>query len=111
VTSQHEDWTPHLGPLPGLQFKWGLNGETGEFTIWDVSGPGDGYPSHDTYLATAWGRPPSFDSDLVGMVLVDEETVQVMSLGSAEPPPAPAVEWAKRCYPTRDLQLGPIAPS
>ena len=59
--TESEDWTPDLGPPSGDQYKWGLNGDTGELTIWEVSGPGDGFPSHDTYLATAWGRRPRYD--------------------------------------------------
>ena len=41
MTSDSHFWEEFQPPFSGRQFKWGLNGETGEFTIWEVSGPGD----------------------------------------------------------------------
>lgn len=53
-----DDWEPNLTASgAGARWKWGYNGETDETTIWEVSGPGDGFPSHGAYLEAAWGRP------------------------------------------------------
>ena len=40
------------------QFKWGWNEASGA-VVWPVAGPGDGFPSHDAFLSSAWGRAPS----------------------------------------------------
>lgn len=63
-----DDWTP-VSPDPDTtQLKWGFNAETGEVTIWEVAGPGDGFPSHHAYLTTAWGREPRHaKGDIVGI--------------------------------------------
>jgi len=64
-------WAPLLSrenDRETTQFKWGLRAGGIEPTIWEVSGPGDGFPSHHTYLATAWGREPSTDAgDVLGI--------------------------------------------
>jgi hypothetical protein len=60
------DWAPSLASN-AMQLKWGFNGETGEVTVWEVAGPGDGFPSHRAYLTTAWGRAPQgTQGDVVG---------------------------------------------
>lgn len=65
----NDGWSSDLTPDPdATQLKWGLNGETGEVTAWEVAGPGDGFPSHNAYLTTAWGRAPRVeDGDIVGV--------------------------------------------
>ena len=63
-----DEWAPDFAPDPETtQLKWGFNGATGEVTVWEVAGPGDGFPSHNAYLTTAWGRGPRTDKgDIVG---------------------------------------------
>ena len=101
-----EDWTPQLDPLEGDQYKWGLNGDTGQLTIWEVGGPGDGFPSHDTYLATAWGRRPHHDSrDVLGYATVrGEGDVLLVAYQSAELPPE-LIRWAEATFPGRPVAL------
>jgi hypothetical protein len=49
-------------------FKWGWNAETGEATVWRVTGGPDGPPIHEAHLTEAWGRPPSWSAgDLLGV--------------------------------------------
>jgi hypothetical protein len=97
------EWEPHLEPSEGDGFKWALNGETGEFTIWPVRGLGDGYPSHDTYLATAWGRPPRPPGDLLGYASIDEETIEFVTYYGA-PLPEQARQWARQQFPRHALK-------
>ena len=105
MSDQSEDWTPQLGPLEGDLFKWGLDGETGEFTVWEVGGPGDGLPTHVTYLETAWGRPPQYDGrDVLGYLLADEQGVLLVAYQEAEVP-VEAVRWAEARFPGHALRF------
>ena len=88
--------TPQLGPLEGDWFKWGLDRETGEFTVWEVGGPGDGLPTHNAYLESAWERSLGYDGrDVLGYVLVDDDGVLVVVYQESEVP-AEAVPGHRR---------------
>lgn len=65
---ENDEWAPGVTPDPeATPLKWGYNGGTGAVTVWEVAGPGDGYPSHQAYLTTAWGRAPRrAEGDVVG---------------------------------------------
>jgi hypothetical protein len=103
--TEPDDWTPQLDSPAGDQFKWGLNGDTGQLTIWEVAGPGDGFPSHETYLATAWGRRPRFDGqDVLGYALADQGTVLLVAY-QQQPVPAELHEWAKTTFPGLQLRF------
>ena len=54
-----EEWLADLSePDPDAKrFKWGWNENDGE-VVWEVGGPGDGWPAHADQLMTAWGREP-----------------------------------------------------
>ena len=97
------EWAPDLEGSAGPSFKWGLNGDSGEFTVWDVSGPGDGFPSHRTYLATAWGRSIRHDRDILGFATVEGSTVALTVYGEATVPDE-AFGWARRQFPDKDVQ-------
>jgi hypothetical protein len=108
--TEGQKWAPELGPPAGDQYKWGVNGETGELTIWEVSGPGDGFPSHETYLATAWGRRPRYDgADIFGAVAVEEARVGIRVYRSGDGPggtdevPEPLLAWARETFPGREI--------
>ena len=65
-----QDWTPFLGPIDGTEYKWGINGASGELTIWQVGGPGDGHPDHLSVLSQRWGRDDLHQpGDLLGSCL------------------------------------------
>jgi hypothetical protein len=101
--TESEDWTPELGPPAGDQYKWGLDGDTGELTVWEVGGPGDGFPSHDTYLATAWGRRPRYDGrDQLGYAIVRDADVLLVAYQEAELPPK-LTHWAEAAFPGRPV--------
>lgn len=81
-----DDWTPRDEFESGIRLKWGLNGETGDLALWEVAGPGDGFPVHSEYLLARWGRPPHFDrGDLVGSVNGDGTNLSVLAYGAAVP--------------------------
>lgn len=98
-----DEWAPDLERPAGPSFKWGLNGDSGEFTIWEVSGPGDGFPSHDTYLATAWGRSIRHDRDILGYATVEASTVALTVYGE-QAVSDEAVDWARRQFPDKQVK-------
>lgn len=104
MTADEEDWTPQFGPWDGPEFKWGLNGETGAFTIWEVGGPGDGFPGHGEMLTPLWGRDDHRPGDQLGVVLVDAASVKIYAFYAGEVPPD-AVEWAKSQFPEHRLDI------
>jgi hypothetical protein len=85
------DWSPDPSPPPGRQFKWGLNGETGEFVVWEVGGPGDGFPSHADYLEPAWGRDVPSPLDTLGAAGI--EPSRIWLLATRNEVPAEAAAW------------------
>lgn len=74
-----DDWTPALEPDPSeRRFKWARNGQTGNVAIWEVAGPGDGFPNHRDYLLEAWGRDATVKSgDAVGSATQQDGRVSV----------------------------------
>ena len=106
MSGQSEDWTtPQFGRPAGDWFKWGLDRETGEFTVWEVGGPGDGLPTHSVYLESAWERSLGYDGrDVLGYVLVDDDGVLVVVYQESEVP-VEAVRWAETRFPGRPLRL------
>lgn len=89
-----EPWSP--------PFKWGFNGETGEFTIWEVGGPGDGFPSHVDYLEEAWGRQPRPDVDTMGHVDIKDDAIELQA-SSGSGLPRELVAWATANFPEHRL--------
>lgn len=98
-----DDWVPLLEQRPGLRFKWGLDGDSRALTIWEVSGPGDGFPAHATYLATAWGRSIRHDRDILGHVDVDDSVVFLAAYGNAAVPDE-LVGWARQRFPGKGVE-------
>ncbi len=49
-----DDWAPDHPPEVDAEYKWGLDADSGAFTIWSVSGPGDGLPTHNAHIAEVW---------------------------------------------------------
>jgi hypothetical protein len=87
---QDEDWAPDpIDDAGSGRWKWGWNRQTGEATIWEVGGPGDGFPSHDTYLTAAWGRRPHMaGGDVVGVAESDPPTLVIHAYYGADVPDA-----------------------
>lgn len=88
--NEADDWAPELVYHSGRgRWKWGWNRQTGEATIWEVAGPGDGFPSHDTYLRAAWGRRPQItNGDVVGFAQADPPTLLIHAYYGADVPDA-----------------------
>lgn len=84
-----DDWGLISEPVSddSTRFKWGWNGETGEVTVWEVAGPGDGFPSHHAYLSTAWGRAPRVGggADVVGFAEWQPPTLAIHAHGATLP--------------------------
>ena len=69
--------------------KWGWNAETGAATVWEVAGPGDGFPSHQSYLTAAWGRAPRVaGGDILGFAEWRPPTLAIYAYAGAELPDA-----------------------
>jgi hypothetical protein len=110
VTGDNEDWTPFLDEIDGTEFKWGLNGDTGELTIWQVGGPGDGHPDHRSVLSEVWGRDDLYQpGDLLGTSHVDQDAVKIFayrsSLTELRELPEPLLAWARETFPNHELKL------
>ncbi len=109
------DWEPASGDLRSGQFKWGWNEQTGE-VVWPVAGPGDGFPTHDAFLSSAWGRAPKPDAgDRLGRAhhfargeveAADNELVLVESYYGGEVP-AVVLEWFRREFPSAAVKVSP----
>ena len=106
-----QDWTPFLGEIEGTEFKWGLNGETGELTIWQVGGPGDGHPDHAGVLSEAWGRDDLYQpGDLLGTTYVDQNAVKILAHHCTELSdlPEPLLAWARESFPDHEIKLNQV---
>ena len=109
MSSGSDDWTPQLERPAGREFKWGIDGSTGELTVWEVGGPGDGLPAHGEVLTEAWGRDNHFrPGDLLGVIRVDADELTVSVYFVELPPevPAPLREWAKTVFPDHTVSTG-----
>lgn len=108
MSSGPDDWTPQLGQPDGREFKWGIDGSSGELTVWEVGGPGDGLPIHAEVLTNAWGRDDHYrPGDLLGAVWVESEQLTVV-VYFVEPPaevPPPLRDWASRTFPAHTVRL------
>ena len=95
-----DDWTPALEPDPfERRFKWARDGETGRVAIWEVSGPGDGFPTHRDYLLEAWGREARVDGgDEVGGATEKDGRVSVSAFYGANVP-REIVAWFRERFP------------
>jgi hypothetical protein len=96
------DWQPVVEISAGSHFKWGFDGQTGQFTIWEVSLVGDGLPTHDTYLNAAWGRSPQPPHDRLGTAAVEEDVVNFVVYYNARLP-RKAETWARQHFPQRTI--------
>jgi hypothetical protein len=84
-----DDWEPVLElAVEELRFKWGLNHETGEVSIWEVAGPGDGLPTHVDYLRDVWGREPRLAGDVLGCITGSSTSLMVVAYYDAAVPDA-----------------------
>jgi hypothetical protein len=106
-----EDWIPNLsGPDPGTErFKWGWNEAEGE-AVWEVGGPGDGWPAHAAGLMTAWGREPDLRrGDVLGTaehVAGRDFDPAVVSIQSYRAPvPDAIVAWFREAFPGAEIRL------
>jgi hypothetical protein len=105
VSNQHDDWSPQLEPINGDQFKWGLNGSTGELTIWEVGGPGDGFPSHQDELAAAWGRESLHQSgDILGSLTVGKAELTIVAYERSDAP-REVLLWALTHFPAHAVNV------
>jgi hypothetical protein len=97
-----EDWRPLLGrgnEPEATEFKWGLRAESTEPTVWEVSGPGDGFPTHNAYLATAWGREPKVAAgDQLGFASWQPPNLTIQAYYSRDVPKA-ILDWFREAYP------------
>ena len=108
TSSEPQDWTPFLDEIEGTEYKWGLNGETGELMIWQVGGPGDGHPDHISVLREAWGRDDLYQpGDLLGTSYVDQDAVKIFAYHSTELSdlPEPLLAWVRESFPNHELKL------
>jgi hypothetical protein len=104
VTDELDFSTINFGPLDGLEWKWGLNRD-GQLEIWEVGGPGDGFPSHGDQLEQAWGRPHDiFNGDIVGNAIITEQTVTITAYFTPEVPAA-VISWAQTRFPGHTIAL------
>lgn len=105
-TAADDRWDPQLGResgREGTQFKWGLRARDVDPTVWEVSGPGDGFPSHDTYLETAWGRMPSTAAgDMLGIATWEPPQLTIKTYYS-EDVPQPVRDAFREMFPTETL--------
>jgi hypothetical protein len=102
-----DEWVPEHTPpaAPNGRWKWGWNARTGEATVWEVGGPGDGFPSHDTYLTAAWGRHPQVaDGDVVGFAESDPPTLLVHSYVGSTVPDAVILAFRDR-FPNATIDI------
>jgi len=110
--TERQDWIPELEPSSGDEYKWAVDSETGELAVWEVGGPGDGFPTHDSHLEAAWGRGPRYDgTDILGVVTAREGKVEILiyssgagQSGTAEVP-VPLLAWAEQKFPGRQIVL------
>jgi hypothetical protein len=97
-----DEWLPFLGRgnEPGAtEFKWGLRAGSAEPTVWEVGGPGDGFPIHNAYLATAWGREPNVASgDQIGIASWQPPKLTIQAYYSRDVPKA-ILDWFREAYP------------
>jgi hypothetical protein len=96
-------WRPQLDHHLGRAFKWGLNGQNGALEVWEVHGPGDGFPSHQDRLQDLWGRSPTHPEDRLGVVHVNQHQVELAAYFSKAVPEA-AVSWARRTFPNHVIR-------
>lgn len=102
------DWALSKPRYP--DFKWGWSATEGE-VVWDVRGPGDGLPSHDQQLSTAWGREPgSSAGDLFGNAEyvrspAPEPDVVVIHAFYSAPVPEAVVHWFRAAFPDARVRL------
>jgi hypothetical protein len=105
VTTAPDDWTPQLGQPAGRAFKWGIDGSSGELTVWEVGGPGDGLPTHAEVLTKAWGRDDHYrPGDLIGTARIEDASVDLVVYATTDDGQRPAVpeqiiQWARASFP------------
>lgn len=103
VNNDDGDWTPQLEPREGREYKWGRDGQTGHLTIWEISGPGDGLPTHDEQLSKDWGRPDHYrPGDILGTAFISDDTVHITIYGAdsqSAQPPEQLLAWTHTNYP------------
>jgi hypothetical protein len=108
---QSEDnWLPVLGGASEGRFKWGWDRVHREAVVWSVSGPGDGLPSHDSFLTTAWGRRPSqTDGDTLGAAWLarvkEGEQELVIEAFQEKAVPENVVGWFRRERPDLPIRV------
>lgn len=103
-----DEWTPVLDfeRDNSTRLKWGLNSETREVTVWDVAGPGDGFPSHQSYLTAAWGRAPRVArGDVLGFAEWHPPTLAIHVYGGVELPEAVDVHF-RAAFPAARITIG-----
>jgi len=105
-STTEDDWVPILSRENDgetTRFKWGLRSGGTEPTVWEVTGPGDGYPSHHNYLAEAWGTEPKVASgDLFGVATWEPPEITIRAYYS-ENVPQPVIDWFRERYPAGAL--------
>jgi hypothetical protein len=83
------------------RFKWGWNAATGEATIGEVSGPGDGFPNHDEVLTPTWGRPAD-TRDAIGRAWWEPPSLTIECYYEPDVPDA-VIAWFRNRYPSADI--------
>ena len=99
------EWGPGLDSSAQLRLKWGYNHETADVTIWEVAGPGDGFPTHRDHLLQLWGREPRPEAgDTLGAATQHGESVLVAAYYGAPVPPA-LVDVLRDRFPNALIEL------
>jgi hypothetical protein len=104
-----EDWLPDpLDADPDAErFKWGWNEADGE-AVWEVGGPGDGWPAHRDHLTEAWGREPRVGDVLgaAGYLPARGSDPAVVSIyGYEGPVPDAVADWFRKAFPDAEVRL------
>lgn len=104
-----EDWLAAVPePDPDAErFKWGWNEAHGE-EVWEVGGPGDGWPAHTDQLTQAWGRKLR-RGDVIGTAEyvpargTDLAVVSIEVYG--ERVPDAVADWFREAFPNAEVRL------
>jgi hypothetical protein len=102
--SSSEEWLPDSEKGSSeRQFKWGHDSQTGRVAVWEVSGPGDGFPWHSDYLLEAWGRDV-VNGDGIGTATQHDGCVSIFAFYKKEVP-VEVVAWFRERYPDNAIVI------
>lgn len=100
----HDEWRPALDADTPVRLKWAFNGETKDVEIWEVGGPGDGFPTHHDHLVRIWRREPRPEAgDTLGSVTLAGNTLRVATYYDA-PTPSALFDRLRKRFPDTAIQ-------